>query len=211
MVFFGSILTIAAGSQLFFSEIDHRTVLTVLAKPVRRTEFLAGKWLGLLAVITLFCAVMTALIVAMLWARESALRAGPDFFVQAGRLRYADILAVGFAHWLRFGVLSVLTLLVATLAQTNLHAVMISFGVLAICHLQYLAQEAYAHAGLALRGLAGFIALLFPDFQVFNLGDLPDTDEGIGIALLARVTGYALCYMVAGGALAAFSFKRREI
>jgi ABC-type transport system involved in multi-copper enzyme maturation permease subunit len=212
MVFFGSILTIAAGAQLFFSEIDHRTVLTVLAKPVGRTEFLAGKWLGLLAVVTLFCAVMTALIVAVLWARESALiRAGPEFFALGGRLRYADILAVGFAHWLGFGVLSVLTLLVASLAQTQLHAVMISFGVLAICHLQYLAQEAYAHAGMALHLLAGFIALLFPNFQVFNLGELPDTDEGIGIALLARVTGYALCYLVVGGALAAFSFKRREI
>jgi hypothetical protein len=108
-------------------------------------------------------------------------------------------------------VLSVLTLLIASLAQTQLHAVMISFGVLVICQLQYVAQDAYAHAGVSLQVLAGFMRVLFPDFQVFNLGDRSDPDEGIGIALLVQVTGYALCYILAGGALAAFSFKRREI
>jgi hypothetical protein len=89
---------------------------------------------------------------------------------------------------------------------------MAGFGVLVVCHLQYIAQEAYAKAGTTLlRLLAGLIALLFPNFQVFNLGDLAGADDGIGFALLARVTGYALFYIVVVGALAVFSFKRREI
>jgi ABC-type transport system involved in multi-copper enzyme maturation permease subunit len=40
MTFFGSALTIAATAQLFFSEIENRTVLTLLAKPVWRSEFI---------------------------------------------------------------------------------------------------------------------------------------------------------------------------
>ena len=40
MAFFGSALTIVATAQLFFSEIEQRTALTLLAKPVWRAEFI---------------------------------------------------------------------------------------------------------------------------------------------------------------------------
>lgn len=213
VVFFGSILTIVASSQLFFSEIDHRTALTLLAKPVWRTEFILGKFLGVIAVVTLFCGLMTVLLVAVLWSRETALmRAQPEFFDQGRQLRYADIVAVGFAHWLRFGVLAAFTLLIASFAQSSLYTVVVSFGVLTACHLQYLAQDAYLKAGAPILRLgAGCLALVLPNFQVFNLGDLSGTAGGIGITLLARVTGYALFYVLAVGTLTVFSFKRREI
>src|SRR5688500_5742639 len=56
MAFFGSVLTIIAMAQLFFSEIEHRTVLTLLAKPVRRSEFVIGKYSGVVVLAGLFCA-----------------------------------------------------------------------------------------------------------------------------------------------------------
>ena len=40
MAFFGAALTITATAQLFFSEIENRTVLTLLAKPVSRADFM---------------------------------------------------------------------------------------------------------------------------------------------------------------------------
>ena len=46
ITFFGSILAIVATAQLFFGEIENRTALTMLAKPVRRWSFIAGKLLG---------------------------------------------------------------------------------------------------------------------------------------------------------------------
>ena len=44
LTFFGSILAIVTTVQLFFSEIERRTVLTVLAKPVWRSEFSCCSW-----------------------------------------------------------------------------------------------------------------------------------------------------------------------
>ncbi len=213
MVFFGSILTIFSGSHLFYSEIYGRSAVTVLAKPVSRTEFLAGKFIGMLGVAALFSVVMTMVIAFVLYTRESTLmQERPELFEHGGRLRYGDIFAAGFAYGLRFGVLAAFTLMIASQVRSSLHAVMASFGVLLICDLQYLAQEAYAHTGTTpLRLLAGLIALLFPDFQVFNLADLAGAEDGIQAEQLWRVTGYALCYIAAAGALAVFSFKRREI
>ena len=41
LFFFGSILSITATTQLFFNEMENRTALTMLAKPVYKLEFLA--------------------------------------------------------------------------------------------------------------------------------------------------------------------------
>src|SRR5215208_153251 len=62
MTFFGAALTVAATAQLFFSEIENRTALTLLAKPVWRAEFIIGKFLGIAALVGIFCALLTVLL-----------------------------------------------------------------------------------------------------------------------------------------------------
>ena len=47
VLFFGSILTIVATTQVYFGEFDSRAVMTVLAKPMHRSVFMAGKFLGM--------------------------------------------------------------------------------------------------------------------------------------------------------------------
>ncbi|MCJ8277566.1 MAG: ABC transporter permease subunit [Bdellovibrionales bacterium] len=46
-------LTIFLGSSLFYREIEKKTIYTLLARPVSRTQYLAGKFLGLLTVLSL--------------------------------------------------------------------------------------------------------------------------------------------------------------
>src|SRR4051812_36863443 len=85
MAFFGSALVIAATAQLFFSEIENRTVLTLLAKPVWRAEFVLGKLVGIAAVTAVFCALLTALLAAGLGWRERQLAAEfPEAFARGG-------------------------------------------------------------------------------------------------------------------------------
>ena len=71
---FGAALTIALTAQLFFSEIEHRTALTLLAKPVWRTEFLLGKFFGVAVVAVAFCGVLTATLLGVLGQRQLALQ-----------------------------------------------------------------------------------------------------------------------------------------
>ena len=49
---FGALMAILMGVGLVFKEIDKKTIYTLLVKPIRRYEFLLGKYLGL--VLTLF-------------------------------------------------------------------------------------------------------------------------------------------------------------
>lgn len=213
MAFFGSVVAVTATAQLFFSEIENRTVQTLLAKPVGRGEFVLGKLAGVLVVIAIFCALLTGVLAAVLWGRETALiREMPDAFPGGRMLHYSDLVAIGVVQWLRLAVLAGFTLLIATFAQSQLYCVIAGFFILVICHLQYLAQEAYARStALAARVTGEVIALLFPNFQLFNLAD----DWGAGGAIpwhhVGRVGLYALGYLAATTALAVYSFRKREV
>ncbi len=215
LIFFGSTLTITATAQLFFSEIENRTALTLLAKPVWRAEFVFGKFLGAWAVVGVFCALLTGLLAVLLWFRTGAiLAANPGAFLHGGRIGLGDIAIVCGLQWLKFGVLAMMTLLVSSFSGTNLFSVVMGFFVLVICHLQAFAHQAYTRveaSSVALGLMIETLARVFPDFQFFNLADKVGTEAGLDAGLALRVAAYALAYILVFGFLAVFSFRRREI
>jgi len=82
MSLFGLFIAIFIGIGLVAKEIDRRSIYAVLVKPVRRHEFIVGKYLGLVLTLTVNLAVMTVayyLVLAYMGQTmtESALRAVP--------------------------------------------------------------------------------------------------------------------------------------
>jgi ABC-2 type transport system permease protein len=127
-------------------------------------------------------------------------------------VNYAHVAAVGLLQWLQLAVLSALTLLVATYAQTQLFTTVTGFLVGGICHLQYLAQETAARAGAPVsRVIAGLVAVVFPNFQLFSLSEAVGGGGALAWGQVARIALYAGVYVVAACTLAVFCFRRREI
>jgi ABC-type transport system involved in multi-copper enzyme maturation permease subunit len=213
LVFFGSILTIVVTAQLFCGEIEHRTALTLLAKPVRRSEFVGGKFLGAWLVVAVFCGLVIGLLELLLALREQGVQ-GADLELAAGPtlVRYGDLAWIGLLHWVKFGVLAAMTLLVASVATSNLSAVTLSFLALVICHLQYLARDAWQGAGsLAARVGGALLGLLFPNFQLFNAGEFLAANQPLDGAFVGRTALYGLAYVAVFLGLAIAAFRRREI
>jgi len=52
LTLFGLLIAIFVGTRLVYEEIEKKTLYIILPKPVRRWEFLLGKYLGLILVIT---------------------------------------------------------------------------------------------------------------------------------------------------------------
>ena len=170
---FGTVLAVVLTAQLFFHEVEHRTVLTLLAKPVGRAEFILGKFLGSAAIIAVFCGMLTILLAGVLWTREGSLmREYPEAFAGGRVIDYAHVVAGGLLQWLKLLVLAALTLLIASYARTQLFAVVMGFVIFVICHLQYLAREIGERAGNSVTGIAaGLVGLVFPNFQLFTFAD----------------------------------------
>jgi len=197
-------------------EMENRTALTMLAKPVHKFDFLAGKLLGVQLLMLAFTSLLSLVLLGILFWRETGLmgQMGPDAFSEGRMVRYMDILTFGFLQWLKFGLLSAVTLFVASFSNTNIYTIIVSFCILVVCQLQYIAREAYADmapgpARLLVQGLG----LIFPNFQLFNVGDqlLLTSQEGLPAVTVLQISLYACVYIVAFLLLAHLSFRRREI
>ena len=216
LFFFGSILSITATTQLFFNEIENRTALTMLAKPVFKLEFLAGKFLGAHLLMLCFTLVITLVLSVILYWREMALleRLGDEPIVDSSLICYGDVFLFGFLQWMKFGILASITLFVASFSNTNLYTISVSFFTLLICQLQYIARDTYAgmEAGWE-RILVMGLGLVFPNFQLFNLGDQLVFDAQMTPALttVLQIVAYGLIYTLAFILLAQVNFRRREI
>src|SRR3954453_18796978 len=63
------IVTLFATSRSIFDEIEDRTMLTLMSKPVRRWEVLVGKYLGIIVSAALAIAVLGGILIFCTWMR----------------------------------------------------------------------------------------------------------------------------------------------
>jgi ABC-type transport system involved in multi-copper enzyme maturation permease subunit len=66
IAFFGVLIAIFVGINLVYREISTKTVYTMLSKPVRRWEFILGKYFGLLSLLAVEVAIMSACFLGVL-------------------------------------------------------------------------------------------------------------------------------------------------
>lgn len=197
--FFGALLAIALPAQGFFAELEQRAMQAVLARPVRRAEFIAGKLLGAVALLGVFGGLLTALVVALVWSRAIELNhAGIAVSVP-----WEKLLTDGALAWLRLSLIAAMALLVCTLARTALLAMSVSLGWLVACYLLPVAQAVYTRGEPTLgtwawRGLG----LVLPDLGAF------EWTEGVHPGWL---TIYGAAYFVVLAVLAAASFQSRDL
>lgn len=213
LAFFGSVLAIAATVQAFFSEIERRTVLTVLAKPVLRAEFILGKLGGVLLLLLAFCAAGSAVLAALLWWRQGAtVAAQAGAFAGGVRVSCAAVMAAGMVQWLRLGVLAAVTLLVASYARTGLFALGTGFLALVVCNLQNLACQSYRLADSPwVRGGARLAGGILPDFELYDTVGRVTSGGALSAGYLGGITLYSLVYVGVFAGLAAACFRHREL
>ncbi len=215
IVFFGSIIAVVLAAQLFFSEIENRTALTILARPVTRHEFVLAKQIGIVGLLFSFVTVLLFLLSLILFLRENSLMEQyPDAFSEGRLVRYPEIFLFGLIQIVKLGVIAAFTLFIGSFSRSNLYTVAVSFLGLLIFQLQYVAHEAYRDdASIPARFFLRVIGLVFPNFQVFNVGDMMVSSYGVSISggSIARILLYGAIYTAVFLALAIFAFREREV
>lgn len=68
--FFGFLIAVFVGVYLVYNELDRKTIYTIVSKPIDRTQFILGKFFGLLFTIYVNIAIMTFVLFAVLYFRE---------------------------------------------------------------------------------------------------------------------------------------------
>jgi len=196
---FGVVIAIFIGIGLVSKEIDKRTLYTVLSRPVRRWEFIVGKFLGLagtLVVNTFFMA---------LGVFASLLYVSQRFHASDGWVLVALYFII-----LQFLIITALALLFSSFSSPLLSAVF-AFALFVI---GTFAEDLRGFAGIThglTRWLATGAAYLVPNFSALNVISSVAHEQPVPGHLILSNTAYALVY--AGMALcgAVLIFERRNL
>lgn len=228
MSIFTSLLAVIATARLLPQDIEDRTAYTVLAKPVSRFEYLAGKFLGVVLLVALSLLAMSALFFLVLTFREQnvlsettrQMSAAPaEQTAEALRLvRTAAGNAGLFSGialiFVKGCVLASLTLCVSTFASSTIFTTMVMAFAYFIGHLQAIARESLLQTnslGWATKFFLAVVALVFPDLQILNLTDEVVAGNAIPAALFFKTTALGLFYIVFYFLLAWCFFLRKEL
>ncbi len=196
---FGIAIAIFLGIGLVSKEIERRTLYTVLARPVRRWQFLVGKYCGLsytLVVNTLF---MTAGFLAAV-------------YYVSGRLQRPDVsllVAIYFVV-LELLIVTAVALLFSTFSSTLLSAVL-AIGVFVV---GTFAEDLRGFAQMvqgAVRYVVLGVAYLVPNFASFNVSSAVAHDQPVAAHLVLANTVYAACYVAVALAASVLIFEYRNL
>jgi ABC-type transport system involved in multi-copper enzyme maturation permease subunit len=196
---FGVVIAIFIGIGLVSKEIEKRTLYTVLSRPVRRWEFIVGKFFGLagtLAVNTLFMAV--GVFAALFYVSHKFVRADALIFI-----------ALYFIV-LQFVILCSLALLFSTFSSPLLSAVF-TFSLFVIGSF---AEDLRGFAGMAhgfTRWLATGAAYLVPNFSAFNVVTSIAHEQPVAAQLILHNSFYALFYSAMALSGAVLIFENRNL
>ncbi len=196
---FGIVIAIFIGIGLVSKEIEKRTLYTVLSRPVRRWEFVAGKFFGLsgtLIVNTFFMAI--GVFVALLYVSHSFKHAD------------AGILVALYFVILQFLIITALALLFSSFSSPLLSAIFAFALFLIGTFAEDLRGFARLTHGIA-RWLATGAAYLVPNFSALNVISQVAHDNPVSRQLIAYNTVYALAYTVAVLSATAMIFERRNL
>lgn len=217
MTLFSVVLSVVATALLLPKDAEDRTLYTILAKPVPRFDYLAGKLLGVLLLVFVSLALMDLLMTAVLHVRTNMVVAQQEEMAKAmgwppdaiASLR-TETMASGpnaslqgaiFAVFLRASIMAALALLISTFSSSTLFTTIVSFLIYFIGHFQADARNLYLQSGEAGEGLFARLAsltlsLVLPDFQLFNVIDAVIEGQALPLIAVAKLTLVGLYYAV---------------
>lgn len=196
---FGVIIAIFIGIGLVSKEIEKKTLYTILSRPVRRWEFIVGKYFGLLMTLVVNAALMTAgFYLALLITAHGLTKAD------------AGLLVAVYFIILEFLMVTAITLLFSSFS-TPIFAAIFAFALYAIGTFGEDLRNFAAAAEGVTRWFATLAAYAVPNFSSLNVISQTAHNQPIRASLIGFNTLYALLYSAAATAGAVLIFERRNL
>ena len=199
----GLLISIFVGISLVQKEIQRRTVLTLLSKPISRAAFIVGKYFGLLAVVAVHLTLLTGIYYAILWVTGSS----PTL----------SLLTAIYLIFCEMAVVIAVALLFSSFSSTVLSA-LFTLGVYFAGHLsdQLMEQvksrmgELQGASSAILEKAAVVIHAVFPGLYRFNVTNYVVHGVALPDMYLFWNSLYALGYIGVFLAIASWWFSRRD-
>jgi ABC-type transport system involved in multi-copper enzyme maturation permease subunit len=193
---FGVVLAVLMSTSLVHDEIERRTIYSLLARPMRRRDYLVGKYLGLL----------------LMSAANLGIMAAAFFAILAATLGVFDVslLAAILLSFLQVSVVTAIALLLTTIATPLLAACMSMLIVFAGHLASDLRTFGERFCGPAGRFLTRAISYVLPGLESFDVKGEVVYAHGVSIGFVLLACAYAALYSALVILLSSALFERRE-
>ena len=194
--FFSLLIAVFTGINLVFKEIDKKTIFNILSKPVRRSEFILGKFLGLALTVLLSLVMMAAVFLIFLLVNS------------------AEISAIYFIYFVYMYLELLIIISISILFSSFSTPILSSIFTISIYLIGHLVWT-FNHLKERIAG--GFAKIIFyityyvfPNLEKFNLkssiilGEVPDFHQIFYTVL------YGLFFVIAIISLSIFIFSKRD-
>lgn len=196
---FGIVIAIFIGIGLVSKEIERRTLYTVLSRPVRRWEFIVGKFVGLAGTLVVNTVFMAIGVFAALYYVSRHFQASDRW-----------LLAALYFIVLQFLIITSLALLFSSFSSPLMSAVF-AFSLFVIgTFAEDLRGFASMASGVA-KWLATGAAYLVPNFSALNVITSVAHEQPVSGQLIFYNTAYALIYTTMALCGAVLIFERRNL
>lgn len=237
MEVFGFCIAVLSTAQLIPQELHNRTIYTILAKPVRRSEFLLGKFLGVILLLALCVALMSlAFAVTLYWQEVRGIQAattawanGPDWKSQpgvldaynhdvaqiVGQVRDPQLIEAILLIFTKLIMTAGIALLISTFSTSSIFTIVTTFMIYLIGHMEGTARDIWLGRGAEVTfwqsGLVGLISMLIPDMNSFTIISEIQSGNHVPWAHTLTLMGYADVYLIVILAVSIVVFNYREI
>jgi len=198
--FFSMLIAVLLGASMIPTEIERRTIFVILSKPVSRTQFLFGKYLGALLTLLANMAVMAFLLLMVLLVKYRGYAVNPTLW-KGLLLTFVEV-----------SVLAAISTAVSTRASTAFNLVF-SFFVYFTGQMgevfKHLSDPSHVNL-MAVRVLMGVIYNIVPHFENFDLRQPLLLDTPVPWLYIGKTIGQGAIYIAVMLMIAHVLFADRE-
>ena len=196
----GLLIAVFIGVALVSKEMDKYTLYALLAKPVRRWEFLLGKFGGLALTLAVNTAAMAlGLLMVMLYVKHSLQRSD------------AVVLVAVYFILLKLALVVALALLFSCFT-TPLLAILFTVGLYIVgLYVQELRDMPLEVMSPAMSSFTKWLSYVLPNFENFNVMAMAAHGRAVPGTLILQNTLYAVVYCTIVLMAAATVFSRRNL
>ena len=196
----GLLIAVFIGVALVSKEMDKYTLYALLAKPVRRWEFLLGKFGGLVLTLAVNTAAMAlGLLMVMLYVKHSLQRSD------------AVVLVAVYFILLKLALVVALALLFSCFT-TPLLAILFTVGLYIVgLYVQELRDMPLEVMSPAMSSFTKWLSYVLPNFENFNVMAMAAHGRAVPGTLILQNTLYAVVYCTIVLMAAATVFSRRNL
>jgi len=192
---FGILIAIFLGISLVNKELDRRTIYTIITKPVRRFEFVLGKYFGLVLTLFVNVAVMVAGFLLTLLASQIGL--DPSLLKAVG-LIFVELLVV-----------TAIAVMFSTFTTVTLSAIF-TLSIYVIGHLTSDLQTLGAKLPVLSRTVVNGLYYALPNLEYLNVKGQVAHHIPISVSYLLTAISYGLLYAAGLLIVACAIFQRRD-